>query len=836
MKHGICIALCAIFITLTAQAQRAVLPLEAGWTFRKYGDTSWMQAKVPGCVHTDLMRNSAIADPFYGTNEQDVQWVEREDWEYQNIFYLSGKWLKHDHVELQFAGLDTYADVYLNDSLILRADNMFRSWNIDVKDHVRKGANTLYIRFYSPVNKANALEAASEYAYPPDERVFVRKAQYQFGWDWGPRLVTSGIWKPVQLVAHNDMFVRREKFQYTESDNDTARISIELDFQAGDKHNYEIQVRELNTGTMCYSHKYTDHFPTAEVLRFDFAIPARWKPHGMGDQHLYQFEVTVRHHQHTYFHKRYTTGFSNIRLHEEKDATGKSFYFTVDGKPVFIKGANWIPMHSFPTQNTREDYRRLLTEARNMHINMLRVWGGGYYEDDAFYQLCDSLGIMVWQDFMFACAMYPYQPENQLEFDEQVRRLKLHPCIGLWCGNNEIDEGWMNWGWQKQMGYSDADSAHIKQTNDQIFRHDIPEALYISNGVQQSYHPSSPTHGWGRKESMTEGDAHYWGVWWGKQPFSIFNEKVPRFMSEYGFQGMPSMNSYRQFIPADALSLGSAAVKQHQKHPTGFETIATYMQRDYPIPEAFDDYIYISQLLQADGMRTAIEAHRRNRPYCMGTMFWQLNDCWPVASWSVIDHYGNRKAAYYTVEQTYRDALISVHQYDNKIETWLVNDLDRARAVTLTYRLLRTDGRMLDSNTVEVSLPPAASTLFTTLDIPYFLKGADRSRCVLYIQLWEGETCIAERSHLFVPPAKLHLQKPNIQVSVSPDGTSLTVQSDTYVRQAYLYTDNRELLLSDNFFDLLPNAPKQISLQPSPEGIPAAGDIRIKCLNFLHSD
>ena len=466
-------------------------------------------------------------------------------------------------------------------------------------------------------------------------------------------------------------------------------------------------------------------------------------------------------------------------------------------------------------------------------MNMIRVWGGGIYESDYLYNLCDSLGILIWQDFMFACAMYPNAPQWETEFTQQVNRLKHHPSLALWCGNNENDEGWKNWGWQKQFNYSDSDSAFIAQANSRLFNEVIPRTILSATNKYPNYHASSPLHGWGRKESMTNGDAHYWGVWWGKQPFIVFNEKIPRFMSEYGFQGMPPFNAFKQFIPENELYLTSPSVKNHQKHPVGYETIEAYMEREYRIPEKFEDYIYVSQLLQAKGMQIAIEAHRRNRPYCMGTLFWQLNDCWPVTSWSTIDYYFNRKASYYTVKKAYADVLISVIEEKGNLSTWLINDKLAPVDAELTYSLMTTKGIVIESNTQTVKLEAASSALFTTINTKYFLKGYAPENCVLYIAVKHNNTVIAETFHLFTPTKMLNLQEPEIKMVWNADNTAVTITSNTYVAGLYLYTDQNELQLSDNFFDLLPSTPKEISLQGK-----LAGDsqpaIKYKTLNTLY--
>lgn len=835
MKHQ----LCTLFVLLScfvAKAQKNMeINLNNNWEFRKYSDSSsWIPAQVPGCVHTDLLHANIIPDPFFGSNERELQWIENEDWEYRTSFVISKKTLKNDFINLTFEGLDTYADVYLNDTLILNAENMFLAYRINVKNLLKKGENTIYIRFYSPVKRAKLLMANHPVKLPGEERVFVRKAQYQFGWDWGPRLVTSGIWKDVFLTVSNEIEVKQFNINFNESGNDTAEISIDLMMSAFSKSDFKINLIEEVTNTVVYSKTFEDNFPAGVTVNAQFPIAKRWYPNGLGEQNLYDFKFTIEHKGKIIFENKTTTGFSNIKLVQEPDNNGKSFYFTVNGKKVFAKGANLIPLHSFSPAATQEHYRKVITEASNMNMNMIRIWGGGIYESDYLYALCDSLGIMVWQDFMFACAMYPENPVWENEFNYQVNRLKHHPSIALWCGNNENDEGWKNWGWQKQFNYNDADSAYIEFTNTRLFNKVIPDVIATATDGKPNYHPSSPLHGWGRKESLLEGDAHYWGVWWGKQPFTVFNEKVPRFMSEYGFQGMPVYNSFEQFIPDNELYLGSLSMKNHQKHPVGYETIQEYMDRSYTTPNNLEDYIYVSQLLQASGMETAIEAHRRNMPYCMGTLFWQLNDCWPVTSWSVIDYYFNRKASYYTVKKAYQEVMVSVLSEKGNISTWLINDRPEPIQAVLQYKLITLDGKVLSADTLTVALNATASTLFTSLNIAKFLNGNAPENCVLYIALLENEQLLAEKFHLFAEPKSMALPQPNIEVTYNESLNTVTVSTDKYAHGIYLYTEDAELPLSDNFFNLLPNDSKEISLQrilPQNTG----SKIKIKCLNTLYN-
>ncbi len=826
-------------ITESYTQKTVEIDLNSNWSFRKAGDTTgWMPAIVPGCVHTDLLANKIIPDPFYGDNEKLVQWVEREDWEYKTTFYVDRKFIKQETIEINFEGLDTYADVYINDSLVFKADNMFVEWRSSVNKYLKTGENLLYIKFNSSVRVGKELMNNYPIKLPGEERVFTRKAQYQYGWDWGPRLVTCGIWKPVKLIAFDyETYIYSASVIPGKVINDSVIVDLELSSSIGfhDFEKYSITLFNKKDGNEIPLISQKGHGEVC-IIQFVIQHPEIWWCNGSGEQPLYTVDVVVKRKKQIIDRFDLTFAIRNIELKQVTDSYGKSFAFELNDKPIFIKGANYIPLHSFPSSLQKEDYRKILTEAKNMNMNMIRVWGGGIYEPDYFYELCDSLGILVWQDYMFACAMYPFHENinsyvNEIRY--QTRRINKNGSVALWCGNNENFEGWNNWGWQKQFGYSESDSQKLWMENFELFTGTIPTETKYEN--VKNYHPSSPTHGWGRPEGLTEGDCHYWGVWWGKEPFEMYNYKIPRFMSEYGFQGMPVFNSFKNFIPENELNINSASVKNHQKHPVGYETIAEYMSRDYLIPDKFEDYIYVSQLLQAKGMQIAIEAHRRNKPYCMGTLFWQLNDCWPVTSWSSIDYYGNRKASYYSIKQKFESLMISVINENDSIKTYIVNDKDENLNATLEYLLIKTDGEILDKKTLSILLKPLSSILYSVVPLETMLENEAPERCILHLAIKQDENLLAETFFNFVSPKELLLEEPEFKISIDQITRNFIISSNVYAKNVYLYTDQGEIKLSDNFFDLLPNEPKEISLQEN-NYYTLPGPIKIKCLNTLYND
>jgi beta-mannosidase len=688
----------------------------------------------------------------------------------------------------------------LNGKLLFEANNMFRTWNKSVKGKLQKGENQLKIVFKSAVNFGKAAAKKLPYVLPGDEKVFTRKAQYHYGWDWGPRFVTAGIWKNVTLHFWNSVTILNVKHHQKTLNKNVAELEFITEINSNINGKFQLKINEnikiislkkgLNTITSPYK----------------IQNPKRWWTNGLGEANLYPFEILLFRNDKILHSKKLKIGLRTIELVQEKDNIGKSFYFKLNGIPVFMKGANYIPPDSFLPRATESVYKNIVKNAVDSNMNMLRVWGGGVYADDIFYDECDKNGILVWQDFMFACAMYPgdesFLQNVKMEVIDNVNRLQNHPSIALWCGNNENDEGWKNWGWQKQYNYSPSDSTKIWNDYKKLFHELIPQTLdSLLSKNENRYWPSSPSIGWGKKESLLEGDSHYWGVWWGKEPFEMYEKKVGRFMSEYGFQGMPNLETFKEFANKEDLNLNSEAVKSHQKHTTGYQTINEYMERDFQIPTSFDDYIYVSQLLQADGMKTAIEAHRRAKPNCMGTLFWQLNDCWPVTSWSAVDYFGRWKAFQYQAKRSFENLMVSVVEEGNFYKVYIVNDNLSSLQGEINLELIDFNGKKLWKNNVNTMLPENSSTvqfIISKKDFETFnLKN------VVLSATFKSENSTANSLYYFVKPKDLALTEPIIQLKFI-DNFTLEVTSDVLAKNVFLQT-SETVFFSDNYFDVLPN-------------------------------
>jgi beta-mannosidase len=776
------------------------------WTFRKLTESNWFPAKVPGTVHTDLLANQLIPDPFFGANEKQLQWIENDDWQYQTTFNISKEEFSNQNCELQFDGLDTFAEVYLNGTQILSANNMFRTWKVEVKKLLKIGQNKLEIKFESAVKKGKEAAKKLTYTLPGDEKIFTRKAQYQFGWDWGPRFVTAGIWRKVQLHFWNSARVVTIKYNQRLLSDSMAELEFLITIHSLIKGKFQIEINDKKENIQLQKGD--------NVISISHSIqnPKRWWPNGIGEAHLYPFKISLTQNKAIIDARKLNIGIRTIELIQEKDEIGKSFYFKVNGKPVFMKGANVIPPDSFLPRATDSVYKSMVKNAVDANMNMLRVWGGGVYAEDSFYDECDQNGILVWQDFMFACAMYPgdeaFLENVKQEVIDNVTRLQNHPSIALWCGNNENDEGWHNWGWQKQYKYTAQDSTKIWNDYQKLFHEIIPQTLDgLLTKNENRYWPSSPSIGWGKKESLLEGDSHYWGVWWGMEPFEMYQKKVGRFMSEYGFQSMPDSKTFHAFAKSDELHFDSETVKTHQKHPTGYKTINEYMARDFKVPTNFEDYSYVSQLLQAEGMKIAIEAHRTD-PKCMGTLFWQANDCWPVTSWSSVDYYGRWKAFQYQAKRSFEKVLISVKETTTAYVIFLINDSVENFGGDFDFELIDFSGNSHWKKDV-VAVVPANSSL-SHIQIPKEdFEGFDLKKAVLSVS-FHSMNKSAQSLYYFAKPKDLDLTKPNIQIKKIDEAT-IEVTSDVLAKNVFL-SSVQDTFFSDNYFDILPNQNIKINL------------------------
>jgi beta-mannosidase len=814
-----------LFVVFQAAAQQTDLK---SFVWNLHSDTVSLTNIDPSDVYMALLSKGVIAEPFYRDNENKLQWVAKHDWVFETDFDLTANVRNHDKVEMVFEGLDTYARVYLNGTLILSADNMFRVWYVDVKSILQKH-NQLKVVFTSPLKVIEAARRQGKWKLPYDYG-YVRKAPYHFGWDWGPTFITCGIWRPAYIrvwdaTRLDDVFVEQRSVNSFEAQAEVTIAVEAAGMEIGELLLFRDSTLISKLSVELYEGK--NRFSLSDrIIR-----PKLWWPNGLGEPNQYVYRVEFKRGDRILDSKEVKTGFRSIEVIQESDSTGKSFYFRVNGVPVFAKGANYIPPDNFLSRVSDEKYEQIITDARKANMNMLRVWGGGTYEKDLFYQLCDENGMMVWQDFMFACNMSPgdsaFIANVKKEAEENVVRLRNHSSIVLWCGNNEVDEAWHNWGWQKSYDYSAEDSSKLWNAYLDIFEKMLPEVIQTySPGT--FYWPSSPSIGWGHNEAFKQGDVHYWEVWWGRVPFINYEKKIGRFMSEYGFQGMPDMRTIEAFTLPEDREMSSKVLNVHQKHPFGWEAIKQYMKRDFPVPESLEDYDYVSQLLQAYGIGMAIEAHRRAKPYCMGTLYWQLNDCWPVVSWSSFDYYGRWKALHYQVKHDYAPLLISFDKTDDGFRVWVISDEPASQKAVLQWKLLDFDGVVLKQGDRDLLIEKNSSDVVYRLSRE-LLSAYDTTAVFLNAKLLSEDVLLAENNYFFAKPKNLKLKNPEISIDMEHrvNGYVIFLTSQKFAKGVYMST-SVDGLFGDNYFDLLPGEVKSLFFETTQKLTSA--DIKVKTL------
>jgi len=795
----------------------AQLP-QSSWQCRKFGDTSgWIPATVPGTIHTDLLNQNIIPDPFYRDNEQKLQWIDREDWEYQTTFTANPETLAKNHIELVFDGIDTYADVFLNDTKILEANNMFRTWTIDVKQ-ILKPNNKLYILFHSAQNRVEALaknDAPFQWPTTDYPRMYARKAQYSFGWDWGPKFTTCGLWKNVHINAWDNLQVNNAHFKVTSLTNQLAKINVTYQLNANEAKSAVIHLQDnapipaFNITKQVVLHKGVN----SVSLNFNVINPKKWFTYQLGTPYLYNAKTTITSEKEPSIVSFNKFGIRTIELIQQKDEVGQSFYFKLNGIPVYMKGADFIPADAFLPRITKQTYQKQIANAKEANMNMLRVWGGGIYENDDFYDLCDQEGILVWQDLMFACAMYPddasFLSNVKAELVDNITRLRNHPSIALWCGNNEIDEGWNNWGWKKKFAATPKDELKIANAYKTLFLDTIPATIATLDNTR-AYHNSSPLFGWTHDESILFGDQHYWGLWGFEKDVEIFNQKTGRFISEYGMQAMPTAFSIPKFTISQDLDISSQTMKTHQKHPKGYPLLQSYIDKYIPQTTNFDDYIYATNCMQYYVLNAAIQIHRSKMPTNMGSLYWQLNDCWPVASWSTVDYYNQWKGGMYAVKEAYKDVLISIDS--SKPNNWsinITNDLPKNITGKLSLSIINFNGNLIDTISLALTAEKQTNTI---IDIGNWIsKYKNLDNLFVKSNFTVSNKIQAYNCFTLTKPKYLKLSKPTIHIKQLNDST-ITVSSNVFAKYVQLSIPNKDVHFKSNYFDIIPNEIKQIQV------------------------
>ncbi|HEU0296792.1 MAG TPA: glycoside hydrolase family 2 protein [Anaerolineales bacterium] len=794
--------------------------LSGQWTFRQQGTNEWLSATVPGGVHTDLLALGKIPDPFVADYEKQVQWVAETDWEYCTTFQAAPALLKEARQYLVCDGLDTLAEVSLNGILLGKTDNMYRQWKWDVTGALRAGANEISILFSAPVTfitakqKEKALRGGGDIPGGPH----LRKAPCQWGWDWGPKLPPIGIWKDIRLEGYSsakfeDVHVRQKH------EGGKVRVSAAVQVESWKDESLWMKMTLLAPDGSSQTTRVGVADKAEAVIDVD--DPQLWWPNGCGKQNLYQLQITLETETSTLDWRNYQIGLRTIELKQEPDEWGESFTFFVNGLSLFAKGADWIPADSFPTRISDEHLEYLIKSARDAHMNMLRVWGGGLYEGESFYDLCDRYGILIWQDFTFACGVYPeddaFAENVRIEAIENVRRLRHRASLALWCGNNEMEQGWSSWDWNKP---EDPANQRLKMGYDRMYHHLLP-AVVAGEDPDRVYWPSSASSGipFADPNGMQRGDMHYWEVWHGRKPFTAYRTQFPRFMSEFGFQALPPYKTIQTYAAPEDQNMTSYIMEHHQRNAAGNGLIIGQMTDTFRMPKDFPSLVYLSMLLQAEGIRYGVEHWRRNRHRVGGTLIWQLNDCWPVASWSSLDYFGRWKALHYAAKRFYAPILLSVEDDSTRMSIHVTSDLTQDWDGLVRWRLEELSGAAILSGENRVDARPLADTLIQSFDFADKVSDANKRNVLFVAELWQGDEKIATSVSSFAPLKHLALTDPGLNVDVSLDGDTLTfdVSAQSLARFVELALDGVDVVFSDNYFDLPAGTSTKITA-PLPTG------------------
>ena len=769
----------------------------------------WLEAKVPGCIHTDLHRHGLIKDPFWGSNEHELQWIEETDWKYKLTFSVNAEFLSNLHTDLLADGLDTLATIFVNDREIARTENMFVGYRWPIRDALKEGQNEVRVEFASTRNYIQARQPKNHFDEWNDSVggcSLIRKEQCNFGWDWAPRLVTAGIYKSIRLEAYSGARIESLKLQQAHTKNRVVlNIAPELS-------------KRLRTPTFRSTLRYQGEVVVeSNNLKLRVNSPQLWWPNGYGEQPLYDLTVELLNGAVVIDTYTKRIGLRTIVLDRQKDQWGESFQFKCNGVSIFAKGANWIPAHVFASEVTRETLDPLLTSAAAAHMNMIRVWGGGIYETDEFYDLCDEKGLMVWQDFMFACALYPgtreFLDQVELESNFQIKRLANHACLALWCGNNEIE----------QMPDEITKTAERERAYDAIFNQMLPTAVRKFDGTT-SYWPSSPHNPAGYQKGFNNergGDAHFWDVWHARLPVKKYEEKFFRFCSEFGMQSYSSPEIAATFCPRTEMNIFSPAMENHQKNPAGNQIILEYISRRYRFPKDYSSLAYLSQLNQAYCMKVAVEHFRRQMPRTMGALYWQLNDTWPGFSWSSLEFGGKWKALHFEAKRFFAPLLVSAYvpgdeqsgrgnilqSTISEVQFFTVNDGTHSLECTLHWTLYHLTSGVIREGQKAITATGTRSSMQLKADFKKDIIQHGAPNLILRVWLENEKGVLSENSVFFTAPRFLNLPSSAIESSLRKADRGIyeiEFVSKNFHHGVHLQIPGIDVHFSDNYFDLFP--------------------------------
>jgi beta-mannosidase len=807
--------------------------LNGKWKMKNTREEHWGSAQVPGSVFTDLLREGLMEDPFYRDNEDKAIALSYNDYEYTREFNISGDVLKNDKVFLCCEGLDTLAEIKINGQLIAKTNNMHRSYEFDIKDVLREGPNNIHILFFSPTRYIERKQKETPLMKRINDIVmagyyYLRKAHSMFGWDWGPKIPDSGIWKNIDLKFFDDARLK-DVYIIQNHQTDKVKLDIQISFEiwSCEEFDLDVLVTSPDDKRICRTQKI-DHSNNDCAVAIEINDPKLWWPNGYGKQPLYRISVNLKKADRILDSREIKTGLKTLGVRQENDKWGKSFEFEINGVSIFVQGANYIIEDNLMSRYSRKRTDNLIKDCVKAHFNCIRVWGGGIYPNNDFFDLCDKYGIIVWQDFMFACSAYPADKEFienvEQELADNIKRIRNHPSLGLWCGNNEVE--WILDMIEKQSYFGmllPEDTLLfpmklIKEMYTQLFEEVIPRVVekYDPN---RFYWPSSPSSG-GKFDNPNDenmGDVHYWDVWHGMKPFSDYRNHYFRFVSEYGFQSFPGIKTVESFTIPEDRNIFSHIMEKHQKNASANGKILTYLSETFKYPKDFDSLLYTSQLLQAEAIKYGVEHWRRNRGRCMGSIYWQLNDCWPTASWSSIDYYGRWKALHYYAKRFYAPIMISARDDGTKVNIYVNNDTLKNIEGTIEWKLKDNGQGIIYGDKQDATVASLKAKNCIKLDLKDMIN-KDNIRDV-YLEFFfnvKGQ-CASSGTLLFVKPKHFNFLNPKIEAAVNEIGDQfiITLESQAFAKSVELDLRKADCKFSDNYFDLSAGYVKKVVIDKS---------------------
>ncbi|WP_411676698.1 beta-mannosidase [Caproicibacter sp.] len=801
-----------------------VLDLNGSWRMRRVGQPEWRNARVPGSVCSDLLDAGLIKDPFYGTNESDTLNIFDGDFEYRRSFLVDEELLRHDRVQLCCEGLDTLCTLSVNDCLLANTDNMHRTYEFDCKKMLRLGENIIDVIFHSPTRFV--AEKQREQPLRNSEEAYsggishLRKAHYMFGWDWGPMIPDMGIWRNIMLIGRDHAYIRDYSVsQVHQSSSVALNISVSLEKWAGD----DFQVKAVLTspeGSILA--KRTVSLGESNSIPLSVKEPRLWWPNGYGEQPLYRVSLFLYEEKRKLGEKEFRLGLRTLKLVRERDQWGTSFAFEINGVRIFAMGADYIPEDNLLSRRNRARTEKLIRSCVRANFNMIRVWGGGIYPDDYFYELCDRYGLLVWQDFMFACGVYDFDEKFRdsvrHELEDNIKRIRGHASLALWCGNNEMEWMWVQ-NWKNETSLK-----RYRMEYQEQFEKSLPE--FVSRlDPDTPYWPSSPSSGgdFHNPNDENRGDMHDWDVWHGKKPFTDYRSVIPRFMSEFGLQSFPSLKTVKTFASSEEWNIFSRVMESHQKSGTGNEKILYYISQYFRYPGNFDSLLYLSQLIQAEGIRYGVEHWRRSRGRCMGVIYWQLNDCWPVASWSGIDGCGRWKALHYTVKRCFAPVLASACEEGTRVSLHVSNESKTSVTGCLEWKLMTPDSAVLESGEMTVCSEPLSSKQCASLDFSRQFTTEEKKYDVYLEYLFSvGGKRVSGGTVLFCKAKHFHFHNPAIKTDITEkEGRFfIRLRADAFAKFVELDLKHCDAVFSDNYFDLSAHTDRIIALKKTELDVP----------------